>query len=289
MSEAHPLAHGKTFSEKDKAMKKLFAILICGVTYVTLLTSCGSPSHEHTVVWEYDEFSHRCQYTCGCEIEAEAAEHTYNSNAVCTSCGFDTCKTYRLSVVGGSDWLVYDRDDAYEEFDIIKFHTYVHPIKIDMYVDGELYSSGTQVSINENHDYIEYRFVMPNRAVTVEFKTDMIAYSSFLLLYPWLGQIQYRDIDEIIIEKGFLGTSSNVEPEIISHTYSGTIADIKEALIDMKICQVKPESEPASPIEGGQYIKYTFKVGRESYHIYVENKRMEIDGKIYLLYGDYPT
>lgn len=272
-------------------MKKILATVLCILTLL-MLYSCSTPdedAHEHTFEWKYDEFTHWCEYSCGCEVEAEAEEHIFDADAKCTSCGFELFKTYPLSVIGGGKWLVHDRDDVYEEFDIIKFHTFVHPIKIDMYVDGEFYSSGSQVSINENADYIEYRFVMPNRAVTVEFKTDMISYSSFLMLYPWLGQIQYRDIDEIVIEKGYVGVSPDVEPEVITHTYSGRIADIKEALIDMKICQVSAESELASPIEGGGYIKYTFKVGEEGYTIYVENRRIEIDGKVYLVYGDYPT
>ena len=64
---------------------------------------------------------------------------------------------FKLSVIDEGNWLIYDRDDVYEVDDIIKFHTYVHPIKIDMYVDGEFYSSGTRVSLNENDDYIEYK------------------------------------------------------------------------------------------------------------------------------------
>ena len=85
-------------------------------------------------------------------------------------------KYYKLNVIDEGGWLIYDRDDVYEVEDIIKFHTYVHPIKIDMYIDGEFYSSGTRVSINENDDYIEYRYVMPAKEVTVEFKTDLISY-----------------------------------------------------------------------------------------------------------------
>ncbi len=42
---------------------------------------------------------------------------------------------FTLSIIDEGRWLIYDRNGKYQEEDIIKFHTYVHPIKIDMYVD----------------------------------------------------------------------------------------------------------------------------------------------------------
>lgn len=266
-------------------MKKSVSILLYIIACVVLLSSCEK-GPEHTYgEWQYDEVNHWRDYTCECEHEQESEPHIFDSNGKCTACGFEAFKTYQLTVIDEGRWLVHEREDVYEEFDVIKFHTFVHPIRIDMYVDGEFYSSGKQVSINENADYIEYRFVMPNRPVTVEFKTDLVSYSSFLMLNTWLGRIQYNEVDELVIEKGAIGVG---EPEVITYTYSRTISAIKEALIDMKICEVRKDSELAAPVEGGEYIKYTFVTEAQSYTIYVENSRMEIDGKIYLVYGDYP-
>ena len=195
---------------------------------------------------------------------------------------------YMLSVVNGGGWLVYERDDVYEEGDIIKFHTYVHPIPIDMYVDGVFYSSGTRVSLNEYDDYIEYRYVMPSRDVTVEFKSDLLSSSSFLALYKWLGLVQYRDYQELIIERGPIGASSDVLPERVSISYVGDIYDVREALKDMEICEVSADSEYAENIEGGSFIRYTFVTADDEYEIYVENNRLYIDGKIFVVFGDYP-
>ena len=197
-------------------------------------------------------------------------------------------KYYKLNVIDEGGWLIYDRDDVYEVEDIIKFHTYVHPIKIDMYIDGEFYSSGTRVSINENDDYIEYRYVMPAKEVTVEFKTDLISYSSLLRLYPWLGKLQYRETKELVIEQGHLGVN-NDEPQVTSIKSSSDISRIKEELYDMDVCNVDPNSPLCAPVEGGNYIRYTFITETETHIMYIENRRLEIDGVIYLIYGEYPT
>ena len=198
-------------------------------------------------------------------------------------------QSYKLNVIDEGNWLIYDRDDVYQEEDIIKFHTFVHPINIDMYVDGEFYSSGTRVSINENVDYIEYRYVMPPKEVTVEFKTDLISYSSFLMLYPWLGT-SYQDINEIQIEQGFVGTDPQFEPYFNKTiTYSSKISSIKDALCDMRICKVRPESSLAETIYGGEYIKYTFVMEKETKTISVANRRMKINGEFYVVYDEYPT
>ena len=271
-------------------MKKILAFVAIAIICFCFFASCEDehvPSEEtpKSDSYEYDWENHWLKTD---ENDTEHIPHEFDSNGKCSECGFDTFKTYQLTVTDEYNWLIYERDGVYEEFDVIKFHTYVHPIKIDMYVDGEFYSSGKQVSINEYDDYIEYTLTMPNRAVTVEFKSDLVASSSFMMLNPWLGRLQYKEIEELVIEQGFVGVNPDTKPEIITHTYSLTISRIKEALSDMKICQVRQDSELASPVEGGVYIKYTFITETESYTIYVENNRIELDGAIYLVYGDYP-
>lgn len=271
-------------------MKKTLLLALVSLSFLFIFSSCGEPGEcRHTYSeWKYDEANHQRDYTCSCELDAEAEPHSFDSDGRCSECGFETFKSYQLTVIDEGHWLIYDRNDVYEEFDIIKFHTFVHPIKIDMYVDGEYYSSGRQVSINENADYIEYSFTMPAKAVTVEFKSELVSYSSILMLHPWLGRVWYNDIKTLVIEKGFLGVAPENEPEIITYIYKNKISSIKSALMDISLCEVRADSEIAAPIEGGSYIKYTFETEDETYSIYIENRRIETDGKIYLIYDEYP-
>lgn len=204
-----------------------------------------------------------------------------------TSSIVSTEQYYKLDVIDEGRWLIYDRDDVYEVGEMIKFHTYVHPINIDMYVDGEFYSSGTRVSLNENDDYIEYKYIMPSKNVTVEFRTDLIKYSHFLMLYPWLGNLQYYETKQLDIEVGKIGVS-NDEPLINTFKSPKNISRIIEELWDMDVCMVKKDSPLCDVIEGGEYIKYSFITETETHIIYIENRRLEIDGNIYLIYGEYP-
>ena len=271
-------------------MKKLFAVLLCCCTLFAFAACNNGSDHSGTQrppkrpQYEYDDEKHWIATESG---EPEYDGH-YLVDNVCTVCGYER-KEYLLTVIDEGKWLIYDREDVYEEGDMIKFHTYVHPIPIDMYVNGGFYSSGTRVSINENDDYMEYTLVMPASAVTVSFQTDMIGCSSFLMLYPWLGQIQSADITELIIEQGYVGVSPDTEPTITTYTYRGKISSIREALYDMALYQVTPDSEWAEPVEGGSYIQYTFVTEAERYVIRVENRRLEIDGKIYVVDGTYPV
>ena len=72
-------------------------------------------------------------------------------------------------------------------------------------------------------------------------------------------------------------------------TNSSDISNLKEALIDMTICEVNSQSSLADMIYGGDYIKYTFVKDSETYEIFVANRRIEVDDKVYLVYGEYPT
>ena len=57
----------------------------------------------------------------------------------------------------------------------------------------------------------------------------------------------------------------------------------------MDVCNVDPNSPLCAPVEGGNYIRYTFITETETHIMYIENRRLEIDGVIYLIYGEYPT
>lgn len=120
---------------------------------------------------------------------------------------------------------------------------------------------------------MEYRLEMPKRAVTVEFKTDMVGCSSFLMLDTWLG-MPYQYVKELTIEQDYVGVSPDAEPQIVAYTNASKIAKIKSALCDMPVYQVRMDSELAAEVEGGAYIKYTFRTETESYELFVANRRI---------------
>ena len=74
----------------NKAMKKLFAILICAIMCVTLLASCDSLKHEHTYGdWISSEDGHFHPYTCGCPQEEIYNLHIDgNEDGLCDECGY---------------------------------------------------------------------------------------------------------------------------------------------------------------------------------------------------------
>ncbi len=129
---------------------------------------------------------------------------------------------------------------------------------------------------------------MPAKDVTIEFKTDLVQYSSFLMLYKWLGTIQLSDIKELIIEQGDVSSSINNNPEITTYQKKHDISVIMEALYDVDICLIREGSNLAETVYNGRYIKYTFVTDKKNYSFNVSNNRIDIDGKIYLVYGDYP-
>ena len=74
----------------NKAMKKLFAILICAIMCITFLASCNSLKHEHTYGdWISSEDGHFHPYTCGCPQEESYNLHIDgNEDGLCDECGY---------------------------------------------------------------------------------------------------------------------------------------------------------------------------------------------------------
>ena len=77
-------------------MKKLFAFFICAIMCVTLLASCDSEEHEHTMSdWKHNETEHWKEPVCGrnnCSVQAEVhelGEHVdENYDGICDVCGY---------------------------------------------------------------------------------------------------------------------------------------------------------------------------------------------------------
>ena len=80
---------------ENKDMKKLFAILICTIMFVTLLVSCDSNylPHKHIKgVWEYNETQHWQDVICTwnkCDIDIVSEDHIdEDENGACDVCGY---------------------------------------------------------------------------------------------------------------------------------------------------------------------------------------------------------
>ncbi len=85
----------------NKAMKKLFAILICAIMCVTLLASCDSLKHEHIKgEWEYNETQHWQDVTCTwnkCDIDITSEDHIdTDENDICDVCGYEYVFIFKL-------------------------------------------------------------------------------------------------------------------------------------------------------------------------------------------------
>jgi len=79
-------------------MKKLFAILICTLLCVTLLSACGLFEHKHTYGdWISGEDGHFHPYTCGCPQQEVYLIHNYSEDGICELCGYEAQFIFKLN------------------------------------------------------------------------------------------------------------------------------------------------------------------------------------------------
>ncbi|MBO7303951.1 MAG: hypothetical protein J6V09_01855 [Clostridia bacterium] len=102
-------------------MKKLFALLICIITCITLLASCDKPHTHRYIEWEYDEYKHWRGYACGCDLEGELDIHINDDgDEFCDVCGYEVgiktdyvlfCLYYYVNQYGShTQTQIYDID-----------------------------------------------------------------------------------------------------------------------------------------------------------------------------------
>ena len=107
-------------------MKKLFAILICAIMCVTLLASCDSEEHEHTMSdWKHNETEHWKEPVCGrnnCSVQAEVhelGEHVdKNYDGVCDVCGREEEYVFVLNY-DKTGYKLSDIGPAYKGGDVV--------------------------------------------------------------------------------------------------------------------------------------------------------------------------
>lgn len=79
-------------------MKKLFAILICTLLCVTLLSACDLFEHKHTYGdWIANEDGHFQPYTCGCPQVETYLIHNYSEEGICELCGHKAEFIFKLN------------------------------------------------------------------------------------------------------------------------------------------------------------------------------------------------
>lgn len=91
----------------NKAMKKLFAFLICAIMCVWFLTSCDfSLKHAHIAdeEWSYNKWCHWKNVTCSwhmCKFDIVTYDHVdENDDGICDVCGFEYEFVFKLTADG---------------------------------------------------------------------------------------------------------------------------------------------------------------------------------------------
>ena len=137
-------------------MKKLFTILICAIMCVTLLASCDSKEHEHTMSdWKHNETEHWRSPVCGnnsCIVQAEIhelGEHIdKNYDGVCDVCGREEEYVFVLNY-DKTGYKLSDIGPAYKGGDVVIPSTYrgLPIVEIEMYAFGNCKDNLTSVTI----------------------------------------------------------------------------------------------------------------------------------------------
>lgn len=137
-------------------MKKILACVWTVFLGVCCFASCNfSSEHEHAYgEWQYDEYKHWREYTCGCEIEVEMDTHINDDgDALCDFCG------YNVGVK--ADYVVYCQYYYTNEYGS-HTHTQISLENIDVsilvdisnslsYIEGDPGSSPTKIKYCIRH------------------------------------------------------------------------------------------------------------------------------------------
>ena len=138
---------------RNKAMKKLFAILICAIMCVTLLASCDSLKHEHIKgEWEHNEEQHWQNVTCTwnkCVFDLVSEDHVdENYDGVCDVCGREEEYVFVLNY-DKTGYKLSDIGPAYKGGDVVIPSTYrgLPVVELEMYAFAGCKNNLTSVTI----------------------------------------------------------------------------------------------------------------------------------------------
>lgn len=230
----------------NKAMKKLFAILICAIMCVTLLASCDSLKHEHTMSdWKYNETEHWREPVCGinnCIIQAEVhdlGEHSdVDENEICDVCGYRIVAGQPINPTSPAEKSYFEVIDKLQISDIQKIET------------------------------VQYAgSVAPNMREPIEHKTSALAVD-IETVYTWLKGLQGA-LTKLSDEEASLEGAGTNFLTIYTTEYYFTISDVGRNYLNVDGCFYSQESE--TPEIVGEKVSYTF----ESYY---DDAKVYIDG-----------
>ena len=79
-------------------MKKLFAMLLCAMLCISVLSACDLFEHKHTYgAWIAGEDGHFQPYTCGCPQAEIYMVHNYSEEGICELCGYKAQFIFKMN------------------------------------------------------------------------------------------------------------------------------------------------------------------------------------------------
>ena len=194
-------------------------------------------------------------------------------------------ESHRLTIIDTGNFI-FDKPyrQSFAKGKEIVLHSHVIcDVDLGMYVDGKLVSVGTSIQTEDGFIW-EYRFVMPDHDVTLEFKiAPSNPYINLTDVFPEAANFGAENVDSVRFEKGYVGVAPG---SLIDIEYVTKAEDIVGALQALDAQLVEVDSLFAQ-VCGGWYNKITFCSARGSFDLTISNGYVQKNGKYYRFIGSY--
>ena len=226
-------------------MKKLFALLICIITCLALLSSCNMLEHEHTMSdWKHNETEHWREPVCGrndCIIQAEVhdlGEHSdEDKNEICDVCGYCIVADQPIDSIYPAEKSYFEVIDKLQISDIQKIET------------------------------VQYAgSVAPNMREPIEHKTSTLTVD-IETVYAWLKGLQ-GTLTKLSNEEANLAGAGTIFLTIYTTEYYFTISDVGRNYLNVDGSFYEQESN--TPKIVGETITYTFESDYDDAKVYID-------------------
>ena len=201
------------FNKGILIMKRIFIILITALIGITLLASCASKEHKHTMSdWKHSETEHWKEPVCGrnnCSVQAEVhelGEHVdKNYDGVCDVCSREEEYVFVLNY-DKTGYKLSDIGPAYKGGDVVIPSTYrgLPVVEIEMYAFGNCKDNLTSVTIPANVKEIGFKaFAKQDNLETVIINGSTIIDAQAFYLCPKLKTVVIGEGTEFIYAGAF--------------------------------------------------------------------------------------